>query len=375
MTSPCFGLGDGSCSSSPNNSWPELLLRRLLCSAATTTSSSASGAGGSASSSSSLGRGAGAQSLLDISGDMLVAIDYANLPECAICLETAPADGKAMLSCGHIFCRCCLSMYARKATQDKRKPVCPTCRREVTPTELDVLLSLLRPEQVRACSRQNLAALLSPEEEAAQKAFLELARSMNLKRCPICQVIIEKNGGCDQMTCRCGNVFDWRQAPTVVPCEWFHDHPSFSIWGSSCPGCSWRAKLKLLIQRTVIMVGGVAALPFVLVLAGAGIVCFVAILAGNGIMEVARLLRCKTECLLQRCTSKCVKHHEQKARELLVQAQRLVELAEQELRLEQQKWFNAAGVEAAQQRLQDKCAILAEARLALREMEEDAMQS
>merc|ERR1712048_20102 len=31
----------------------------------------------------------------------------------------------------------------------------------------------------------------------------------NLKACPCCHEYIEKNGGCDHMTCRCGHEFWW----------------------------------------------------------------------------------------------------------------------------------------------------------------------
>jgi len=39
--------------------------------------------------------------------------------------------------------------------------------------------------------------------------------SLGYKRCPYCRFMIEKNGGCDHMTCRkCGNRFNWSTANT-----------------------------------------------------------------------------------------------------------------------------------------------------------------
>ncbi|CAE7370501.1 unnamed protein product [Symbiodinium natans] len=32
---------------------------------------------------------------------------------------------------------------------------------------------------------------------------------VRVKRCPKCREYIEKNGGCDHMTCRCGHQFSW----------------------------------------------------------------------------------------------------------------------------------------------------------------------
>jgi ariadne-1 len=32
---------------------------------------------------------------------------------------------------------------------------------------------------------------------------------VKVKKCPKCTEYIEKNGGCDHMTCRCGHEFWW----------------------------------------------------------------------------------------------------------------------------------------------------------------------
>lgn len=37
----------------------------------------------------------------------------------------------------------------------------------------------------------------------------EEVRTLGLQRCPRCRIVIEKNGGCNQMTCRCGARFRW----------------------------------------------------------------------------------------------------------------------------------------------------------------------
>lgn len=47
-------------------------------------------------------------------------------------------------------------------------------------------------------------ALSSPSRSRSQSEL-----PPGLKRCPSCQVLIQKNGGCDHMSCRCGHQFWW----------------------------------------------------------------------------------------------------------------------------------------------------------------------
>jgi hypothetical protein len=41
--------------------------------------------------------------------------------------------------------------------------------------------------------------------------------SENIKACPRCQVFIEKDGGCDLMSCQCGHEFWWTTLRTFEP--------------------------------------------------------------------------------------------------------------------------------------------------------------
>mmetsp|Transcript_51346 Transcript_51346/g.120602 ORF Transcript_51346/g.120602 Transcript_51346/m.120602 type:complete len:119 (+) Transcript_51346:1029-1385(+) len=43
--------------------------------------------------------------------------------------------------------------------------------------------------------------------DAADKVFAQFAAREKLKQCPKCQFWVERNNGCDAMTCRCGFVF------------------------------------------------------------------------------------------------------------------------------------------------------------------------
>lgn len=54
--------------------------------------------------------------------------------ECKICVDTVPAHESATITCGHAFCRDCISTYCRHKAEEvnayKTNPfVCPTCRR------------------------------------------------------------------------------------------------------------------------------------------------------------------------------------------------------------------------------------------------------
>jgi len=79
---------------------------------------------------------------------------------------------------------------------------------------------------------------LSGSKDELAVAFWKAKRA---KPCPHCKAPIEKNGGCDHMTCRkCGNSFAWGNAPpfppiltsfaTVEPQTWFGYLFSFFRW-------------------------------------------------------------------------------------------------------------------------------------------------
>lgn len=61
------------------------------------------------------------------------------------------------------------------------------------------------------------------------------------------------------MTCHCGHEFNWSEAETVVPCHALHfsDKGRFSLWGSTCKGCSPIAHAKLAAWRTGVVCAAV----------------------------------------------------------------------------------------------------------------------
>lgn len=97
------------------------------------------------------------------------------------------------------------------------------------------------------------------EREIQAFRWRRIAQRAHLKICPGCRSPIEKNLGCNHMTCHCGRSFDWLTAETVAPCHRLHRGRGWKIWGSTCPGCSPLAKVKLAALRAVVVVGAVPA--------------------------------------------------------------------------------------------------------------------
>ena len=89
-----------------------------------------------------------------------------------------------------------------------------------------------------------------------------LARRMHTRRCPACMRRIVKNGGCDNMTCLCGNTFRWSSVPLEVPCTCLNlrtPNGAFAPWGGKpCTGAAPMAHVKLAAWRASVTV---AALP------------------------------------------------------------------------------------------------------------------
>lgn len=97
------------------------------------------------------------------------------------------------------------------------------------------------------------------EQRIADLEFERIARLNHFRLCPSCQSPIEKNGGCDNMSCRCGRAFRWSEARTLFPCHQLHLAARGGLsrfWGCTCPGCSNAAKVKLAVYRSTVVVVG-----------------------------------------------------------------------------------------------------------------------
>lgn len=177
---------------------------------------------------------------------------------CGICLETIEAD---MWACPlmHAFCATCLISYLEVQLQQQRQHavisiVCPEhrCTQEVPTSVLHMLLSdsqvaainrsavLAREKNIRECPR---CFTVVPRVDAAhqlecpqcstifcyvhglehdertcrgvlpspwQRIKTTCWTLMNTRTCPKCRRQLQKNGGCDHVTCLCGHEICWK---------------------------------------------------------------------------------------------------------------------------------------------------------------------
>lgn len=183
---------------------------------------------------------------------------------CAICLGSGEAHA---LRCSHSFCRSCLEVHVSNEIGKGRRPWCPLCRREV----LDAEVMLLIPYAARVGIPPPPPSS-SSQDALGDASFRRIARRLHLKKCPRCAAVIQKNGGCPRMTCRCGCRFRWEEAETVVPCQRVHFTSDLSsLFCKTCAGCSGTAKVKLTMTRAgVIFLGApIVALAAVTLAGGA----------------------------------------------------------------------------------------------------------
>jgi len=196
--------------------------------------------------------------------------DTAPVPDCAICLGTGGPGVAQVLSCGHKFCRSCISQYAQHQAREHRIARCPECQRELTENELAACLpdsTLDRLLQALAESQHEgdvTGEQQDDDDEHLRRAFERAARRAHLKCCPQCRAPIFKDGGCDHMQCRCGHRFNWSQADTLFPCNEVHAHPDIPLWGTVCGNSTWSARMRLFLRRAgLITVGTCVVLPIV----------------------------------------------------------------------------------------------------------------
>ncbi|KAF1952185.1 hypothetical protein CC80DRAFT_495526 [Byssothecium circinans] len=73
---------------------------------------------------------------------------------------------------------------------------------------------------------------LNANMTAPEKAILSKLKKKDARRCPNCQIIIEKDGGCNGMFCTgCNKYFDWETAASVVPGQ-RKALPVHMMWGA-----------------------------------------------------------------------------------------------------------------------------------------------
>lgn len=307
--------------------------------------------------------------------------ERATLPECAICLETSDPTVKVMLSCGHLFCQSCIFQYVGREHREHRKVQCPQCKRELLDHEVMACLDLPKAtaDELLADIQQNSSSLGqncddtgAMDDPMVRCAFEQIAHCGHMKCCPSCNALIEKNGGCDHMTCRCGHSFNWSEVPVLPmsrPCNCVHPHPKFGIWGTTCSNSSWFANTKLAARRAGLVTVGV---PVVVFVAGVGGVAV--LLVGGTVAGVYKINR-GLKSAVENCGPDNVQARVAKAQLAVEEAERLVENASLEVQRQEQKWFNGAAIDDAKRSLGAKMVLLAKAKEHLEEIDPGTVET
>jgi len=181
----------------------------------------------------------------------------ADFYDCGICFETFPRDNIARFAtCEHRYCRSCLRGHVGSTLQERRYPItCPECKAKKspkpaevddnlfhslgpTPKDLEVFYELQLaahsvPLHCRKCQRtmnvdrdeyqttsiitcplpacnytwckdcQQVAVLGGPKHSCDGASELKrLIDKKGWKRCPGCQIPIQKSAGCHHMVCQ-----------------------------------------------------------------------------------------------------------------------------------------------------------------------------
>ncbi|KAK1758198.1 hypothetical protein QBC47DRAFT_134021 [Echria macrotheca] len=193
--------------------------------------------------------------------------------ECTICCESIEVSRIIWLDCGHGHCDECLREYVRfsvrqlffRPAQCCRKDIRPGLLRHVLLNSSDEMIAYRKlldefqaPDRVycanakcgafipralwhgkkascRVCrvntcincnGRFHFTACKEPvyRNIYADKAFQKLRKMMGWQRCPRCRRVIEKNQGCNHMSCVCGCEFCY-----LCGRDYFSDHDCRSV--------------------------------------------------------------------------------------------------------------------------------------------------
>lgn len=143
------------------------------------------------------------------------------IDNCAICLDELGTEGPTqMLACGHAYCRPCVGKHVKTIIAEGRWPGCPLCTRPLGTAEAEACCPGATVATGGAADWQpwrpwrrgaaGSGGSSGPSSSAAAVVLTDAeVQALGLRRCPRCRTPIEKNGGCDNMRCRCGCRFKW----------------------------------------------------------------------------------------------------------------------------------------------------------------------
>lgn len=218
---------------------------------------------------------------------------------CSICFDTFGAEeatSRLRPCCGTSttfdVCKSCLSRHAfTNANENMAWVICPNveCRETYADQTVVQLLSLGGYTDAIAKYKAALEEVTKARQQSSMNILGHIKDHVsfrtwaagNTRRCPNCKVRIQKNGGCQHMTCRrCGYEFHWccgqkyrnsyHSSLVCVPIKlYYDDHPA---WGPVTPV---RALTKLTVGTAGCTVVTAAAVGVATAAGVAGLFCFV----------------------------------------------------------------------------------------------------
>lgn len=139
--------------------------------------------------------------------------------DCCICSERAVlvrsivvSDGSenktAKNPCSHEFCLGCLTSWIRARVVDDGTAhiLCPEaeCKRQLFGDDVRRISAELYPKFLRLVASDYTARAAEAEADPETAGLLQAGK---LRKCPHCNVLLERSHGCSSMLCRCGKTF------------------------------------------------------------------------------------------------------------------------------------------------------------------------
>ena len=133
-----------------------------------------------------------------------------------------PADN-CMSTGKHVFCKPCLRETVQTRIQDMQvhnlRCPHPECTTLLFDRDVECLLSdaglVTRYRELMVQAHLTVAHDFSSDDPE----FLQGLSRLQIKACPRCRVLMQRSVGCDSMYCVCGQNFNFRAAPSLVPAD------------------------------------------------------------------------------------------------------------------------------------------------------------